>query len=92
MNLALDNIRHLENEIDYYKRESDDWEYKFDDMTQQRDKLRVRSIATVLHEMEDKVIDAENNKIQTERDLKKFKKENEMLREKLGMWNILETE
>ena len=87
-----DYIRHLENEIDYYKRESDDWEYKFDDMTQERDQLRARNIAKVLHEMEKEVMAANNIKQETERDLNKFRKENEMLREKLGMWNVLETE
>lgn len=85
-------IRQLENDVDFYRRESDSWECKFEDMTQERDQLRARNIAKILHEMEKEVVVANNIKQETEQDLKKFKKENEMLREKLGMWNVLETE
>lgn len=85
-------IEYLEKEVQSHADRANDWEWKYDQVAEERDQLKVRSIAQVLHEMEKEVIVAKELKYAAERNLSQVKEENKELKDKINVWQILEKE
>ena len=83
-------INHLRTELDYYEGEAREWEEKYADMKDERDRLKARSVADLLSEMREQVRRAESARDEASRRAQNYKTENEELTEKINVWSILE--
>ena len=84
-------IAHLKNNIDFYEREAREWQDKYEDMKDERDNLRVRSVADLLTEMQSQVRNAEQDRDAAKRKVESIRQQNKELQEKIDVWTILET-
>lgn len=85
-----DYIRHLRDQVIYHENESDNWQNKYNDVREERDQLRARSVADLLHEMEDQVRGAKDAKLSIEREMARVQQQNKELQDKINVWTILE--
>ncbi len=83
-------IEKLCNDIDYAEREAAEWEEKYYNIKDERDRLRVRSVADLLNEMNEQVKRAQADRNNSDRIAEKYKQENQELQEKINVWTILE--
>lgn len=87
-----DYITHLKKERDYAN--DDKWvaEQERDDMREERDRLKIRTVIDVLAEAQTAILTANSLTRDAVRTADKAIEENKLLREQLGMWTVLETE
>ena len=85
-----DYIQHLRDAVTYHENESNDWERKYDDMREERDALKARSVADLLREMEDQVRVARELKYMAEQEKARVVQQNKELQEKINVWTVLE--
>jgi hypothetical protein len=83
-------IQKLRNDADYYQRESDEWQEKYIDMKDERDRLKARSVADLLADMQEKIRRAEATAREADRITTQYKARNAELEEKINVWSILE--
>ena len=83
-------IDYLRKEVQSYSDSASDWEWKHDQLAEECQRLKVRSIAQVLHEMEKEVLIAKELKSQAERSSAQLRQENAELKEKINVWTVLE--
>ena len=84
-------IRHLRGEVDYYSRESEEWEVKYHEMEKERDRLKARSVANLLHEMEEQVKRAQDDTHKAKRIAERYAEENKELTNKINVWHTMST-
>lgn len=82
-------IYHLRSDVDYYKQDAETWEAQHEQAKQECEKLKARSVAELLHEMEREVRNHYATVQQNYRDINQLIKEKEELTHKLDMWAIL---
>lgn len=85
-----DYIEHLRSDADYHRQESSEWQHKYEDMKDERDSLRARSVADLLSEMETQVRNAKNAKYTAEQEMHRVQQQNRELQEKINVWTIME--
>lgn len=87
-----DYITHLKKELDYAN--DDKWvaEQERNDMREERDRLKIRSVIDVLAEAQTAILTANSLTREAVRTADKASEENKLLREQLGMWTIMKTE
>lgn len=85
-------ITQLEKDLDWIKDEAEDLKYKLEEMTEERDELRTRSIVDFIQEVEQGRQAAINERKFAIAESQRLGKENDELREKINVWKILETE
>jgi hypothetical protein len=83
-------IEKLRNEVDFYYRESQEWEEKYEDASVERDRLKARSVADLMAEMEGRIRRAEANVREADRMVTVYKTRNAELEDKINVWQILE--
>ncbi len=83
-------ISKLRNDTDYAEREAAEWEEKYYNIKDERDRLRARSVAELLNEMNEQVKRAHADRNNSDRIAEKYKQENEELQNKINVWTILE--
>lgn len=83
-------IEQLRNDVDYHMRESHAWEDKYTDMREERDRLKARSVADLLSNMEELVKRAEAQAKEADRITTVYKARNRELEDKINVWQILE--
>lgn len=83
-------IEKLRNDVDFYYRESQEWEEKYEDAIVERDRLKARSVADLLKEMEERIRRAEVNMREADRICTQYKAKNAELEDKINVWQILE--
>lgn len=83
-------IRELRHDVDYYQSESNDWQEKYQDMKEERDRLRARSVADLMAEMREQVKRAEAARDEASRRAQIYQAENAELAEKITVWQVLE--
>ena len=83
-------IQDLRNDADFYRREMHEWEDKYTDMKDERDRLKSRSVADLLADMQEKIKRAEAQANEADRILTQYKARNADLEEKINVWTILE--
>lgn len=83
-------IEHLRNEVDYYKKESQEWEDKCEEAQIERDRLSARSVASLLSSMEEQVRRAQAECHHADRIVDQVTQKNRELEEKINVWSILE--
>jgi hypothetical protein len=83
-------ISELRNDVDFFQRESQEWEEKYEDMKAERDRLKARSVADLLADMQEKIRRAEAEAREADRILTQYKARNKDLEEKINVWTVLE--
>ena len=86
-----DYVMHLRNELDFHEREASEWRYKYEDMKDERDGLRARSVADLLSEMNTQLRRSEVERENIARAARAVELENKELKDKINVWTILET-
>lgn len=84
-------IRELRHDVDYYQTESNEWQEKYEDMKAERDKLKARSVAELLEEMNNLVRRARADQQEAERTATVLKSRNAELEEKINVWKVMES-
>jgi hypothetical protein len=84
-------ISELRNDVDYYQRETQEWEEKYEDMKAERDRLKARSVADLLADMNEKIRRAEAEAREVDRIATQLKARNRELEEKINVWTVLES-
>lgn len=84
-------ISELRNDVDYYQRETQEWEEKYEDMKAERDRLKARSVADLLADMNEKIRRAEAEAREADRILTQYRARNKDLEEKINVWKVLES-
>lgn len=84
-------IEHLRNEVDYYQRESDEWETRCGELEIECNKLKARSVAQLLEEMERSVKHAKSEAYEANRSRERIEQENKDLRDKINVWKVIES-
>jgi hypothetical protein len=84
-------IYELRNDVDYFQRESQGWEEKYEDMKAERDRLKARSVADLLADMQEKIRRAEAEAREADRILTQYRARNKDLEEKINVWKVLES-
>lgn len=85
-----DYIQHLRDDVTYHENEASDWQSKYEDMRDERDALKARSVADLLREMEDQVRVARELKYMAEQERARVVQQNKDLQEKINVWTIME--
>ena len=85
-------ITELRKNLDFYQEEASTWEYKYEDMKDERDRLQARSVANLLHEMNLQIKRAQDQAHDADRTATQLKQRNKDLEEKINVWQILERE
>lgn len=88
-NSPAEYIERLRQDIEYYREEAAEWESRYDDMKQERDQLRVRSVMELMSEVHSQRLIAEESVRAADREIKHFREENQALKQKLEMWGQL---
>ncbi len=83
-------IEELRGEVSYLRRESDEWQEKYIDMKDERDRLKARSVADLLAELNDQIKRAETAAKEADRKASYLQKRNAELEDKINVWTILE--
>ncbi len=83
-------IEKLRNDLDYAERESAEWEEKYRNVKDERDRLRARSVADLINEMDEQVKIAHAARNNSDRIAEKYKQENQELQNKIDVWTIME--
>ena len=83
-------IRQLRSDIDYYQRESDDWQTQCERAEGECRRLKARGVAEVMEEMLQQVRRAEYSTNEAHKELAKIKQVNKDLEDKINVWTILE--
>lgn len=84
-------IEELRNEADYYRREMQEWEDKYTDMKEERDRLKSRSVADLLSNMQELIKRAEAEAREMDRIATQLKARNKDLEEKINVWKVIES-
>lgn len=84
-------IHDLRNDVDFYRREMQEWEEKYEDMKDERDRLKSRSVADLLSNMQELIKRAEAEAREADRILTQYKARNKDLEEKINVWTIIES-
>ncbi len=84
-------IEQLRNDVDYHEREAAEWQEKYHNMKEERNRLRARTVADLLSEMQEQVQRAEADRNNSDRIAKKYEEENRELQEKINVWKVLES-
>jgi len=84
-------ISELRNDVDFFQRESQGWEEKYEDMKAERDRLKARSVADLLADMQEKIRRAEAEAREADRILTQYRARNKDLEEKINVWKVLES-
>jgi restriction endonuclease len=85
-----DYIRHLRNRVECAESDARSWEDKYDDACEERNRLKARSVAQLVSEMESEVRKYKDEKYASDRNRERVEKENKELRDKINVWTILE--
>lgn len=85
-------ITDLKKQLEYTEEELEDLKYKLEQTREERDELKTRSLMDFVQEVWQEKRTNEHLVKEAISTVNAYKKENEELREKLGMWTILETE
>ena len=83
-------ISELRNDVDFHQREAQEWEEKYHDMKDERDRLKARSVADLLADMQEKIRRAEATATNAERVAERIRERNAELEEKINVWTIME--
>jgi hypothetical protein len=83
-------IQKLKQDVDFQYQEAQDWEEKYYDMKDERDKLKARSVADLLQEMKFQVDRANSERESADRVATQLKMRNAELEEKINVWTIME--
>lgn len=83
-------IQELRSDADFYQREMQEWQEKYDDMKSERDRLKARSVADLLADMQEKIRRAEGQAQDADRIATQLKARNRDLEEKINVWTIME--
>ena len=83
-------IRKLREDASYFEDEARSWEEKYEDMKEERNRLKARSVAELMAEMEERIRRAETNLREADRVATQLQKKNADLEEKINVWSILE--
>lgn len=83
-------IRKLRQDASYFEDEAHSWEEKYEDMKDERNRLKARSVAELMQEMEERIRRAEVNAREADRVATQLQQKNEDLEEKINVWSILE--
>ena len=83
-------IQELRNDADFYRREMHEWEDKYTDMKAERDRLKSRSVADLLSNMQELIKRAEAQAQDADRIATQLKARNRDLEEKINVWTIME--
>lgn len=83
-------VNHLETEVDYYKKEADDWQFRYDESRDECKRLSARSVAQLMSEMKELVERSKAEAANETRIANKIRTENEELKDKINVWQILE--
>lgn len=83
-------IRQLHSDIDYHQREAADWESQHYEMERERDRLKTRSVADLLHSMEELNRQYIAERDQAKRLAERYAQSNKELNDKINVWKILE--
>lgn len=86
-----DYITHLRKQAEYATDELWVAERERDDMREERDKLKIRSVIDILSEAQTAILTANSLTRDAVRTADKASEENKLLREQLGMWTIMKT-
>ncbi len=84
-------ISELRNDVDYHQREAQEWEEKYTDMKDERDRLKARSVADLLADMQEQIRRAEAEARETDRLITQYRARNKDLEEKINVWKVLES-
>lgn len=84
-------IDKLRNDVDYAERDAQEWEEKYYRIKDERDQLKTRTVAKLLHEMNQLVTQSKEEAYAASRSMEKYKQENEELQNKINVWKILES-
>lgn len=84
-------IEQLRNDVDYHEREAAEWEEKYYNMKEERNRLRARTVADIMAEMREQVKRAEADRNNSDRIAKKYEEENRELQQKINVWKVLES-
>jgi hypothetical protein len=84
-------ISELRNDVDYHQRESQEWEEKYEDMKAERDRLKSRSVADLLSNMQELIRRAEAEAREADRISTQLKARNKDLEDKINVWKVMET-
>lgn len=83
-------ISELRNDVDFHQRESQEWEEKYNDMREERDRLKSRSVADLLSNMQELIRRAEAEAREADRLVTQYRARNKDLEDKINVWQILE--
>lgn len=84
-------IKHLENEIDYYYRDANEWLAKTEELKREIKNLKSRSVADLIAELAQDVRNSDARRDAAEREMHRAKEESRIYKEQLGIWNTLKT-
>lgn len=83
-------IQKLRQDASYFEDEAHSWEEKYEDMKDERNRLKARSVAELMKEMEERIRRAEVNAREADRVATQLQQKNADLEEKINVWSILE--
>ena len=84
-------IIHLESQLRHVEEELSALQYKYDDLLEERDQLKTRSIMDFIEEVKQEKKDNQDLVKEAMATVQAFKKENERLKEQIDMWGRLNT-
>jgi hypothetical protein len=87
-----DYIRQLRQDISELEQDLSVTKSDLEDVTEERNRLETRSIMDLIAEVQKERIVNREERYRAEKHAIAVKEENDLLREQLGMWKILETE
>lgn len=82
-------IDQLRNDVDFHEREAQEWEEKYQNMKDERDQLRARSVADLLADMRERIRRAEATAGEADREVTRLQRRNADLEEKINVWNVV---
>ena len=83
-------IQKLRQDASYFEDEARSWGEKYEDMKDERNRLKARSVAELMTEMEERIRRAEVTAREADRVATQLQKKNADLEEKINVWSILE--
>jgi len=84
-----DYIIHLESQLRHTEEELSGLQYKYDDLEEERDRLRTKSIMEFVQEVNNERLRASLTASEARKETEKVREENAKLREQIDMWGRL---
>jgi predicted small metal-binding protein len=84
-------ISELRNDVDFHQREAQEWEEKYEDMKAERDRLKSRSVADLMSNMQELIKRAEAQAREADRIATQLKARNKDLEDKINVWTVMES-